>query len=236
MEKTTDIEAASTLTSAPESEWWAPRRPAWRIAVLFSIGSICFLLGPLPGFASLVGATADGVVFFVGSIFFTSAALLQYREAANADLAPGERKRLFRVGSSRTDWWAALVQLVGTVYFNVDTYRALQTSIDVDKVDRLIWTPDAIGSICFLVSGMLSFWEVRRAPRRSLDWRIGVINLLGCILFGISAIATYVVPSTGDILALAAANWTTSLGALCFLIGAVLLIPADWRVRSSRSP
>jgi hypothetical protein len=99
----------------------------------------------------------------------------------------------------------------------------------------LIWTPDAIGSICFLVSGLLSFWEARRAPRRSLDWRIAVVNLLGCIFFGISAIASYVVPSTGDVLALAAANWTTSLGALCFLIGALLLIPADWRVRSSRS-
>jgi hypothetical protein len=99
----------------------------------------------------------------------------------------------------------------------------------------LIWTPDAIGSICFLVSGLLGFWEVRRAPRRSLDRRIAVVNLLGCIFFGISAIASYIVPSTGDVLALAAANWTTSLGALCFLIGALLLIPADWRVRSSRS-
>ncbi len=210
----------------------ALRRPTPWISALFSIGSVCFLLGPLPGFASLVGATADAVVFFVGSVFFTSAALLQYREAANVGRAPGERKRLLRVGSSRTDWSAALIQLVGTFYFNVDTYRAMQTSIDVDRVDRLIWTPDAIGSACFLISGLLSFLEARRSPRRSLEWRIAAVNLLGCVLFGISAIASYVVPSTGDVLALAAANWTTSLGALCFLIAAVLLIPADARAES----
>ncbi len=59
------------------------------------------------------------------------------------------------------------------------------------------------------------------------EWRIAVINLVGCVLFGISAIASYVVPETGDALALAAANWSTSLGALCFLIGALMLLPGS---------
>jgi hypothetical protein len=58
---------------------------------------------------------------------------------------------------------------------------------------------------------------------RTLDWRIAVVNFAGCVFFGISAVAGYVVPETGDVLDLAAANVTTSLGALCFLIGAVLL-------------
>ena len=44
----------------------------------------------MPGFVQLVGSAADGTVFFVGSIFFTSAALLQYLEAANADRGLGE--------------------------------------------------------------------------------------------------------------------------------------------------
>jgi hypothetical protein len=55
--------------------------------------------------------------------------------------------------------------------------------------------------------------------------RIAVINLAGCVLFGISAIAGYVVPSSGSVLDLALANWSTSLGALCFLIGAVMILP-----------
>ena len=54
---------------------------------------------------------------------------------------------------------------------------------------------------------------------------MAAVNLTGCVLFGISALASYIVPSTGSTLDLAAANWTTALGALCFLIGAVLLLP-----------
>jgi hypothetical protein len=53
------------------------------------------------------------------------------------------------------------------------------------------------------------------------------VNFVGCVAFGISAIAAYVVPSTGDALDLAGANVFTSLGALCFLIGAILLLPQD---------
>ena len=47
--------------------------------VLFALGSACFVVGPLPGFAELVGVRADAAVFFVGSLFFTSAAFLQWR-------------------------------------------------------------------------------------------------------------------------------------------------------------
>ena len=53
------------------------------------------------------------------------------------------------------------------------------------------------------------------------------MNLLGCVAFGISAVAAYVVPSTGSAIDLAAANAFTALGALGFLIGALLLLPGD---------
>jgi hypothetical protein len=41
------------------------------------------------------------------------------------------------------------------------------------------------------------------------------VNLLGCVLFGISAVAGYA--NAGQLLAAAAANWTTTVGAACFL-------------------
>jgi hypothetical protein len=215
------------------SIWWAPQRASWWIAILFSVGSICFLVGPFPGFVNLVGAAADGLIFFVGSIFFTSAALLQYLVTASSDHALGDlEKRGSRIPTfepRRIDWWSAAIQLVGTLYFNVDTYRAMQEGIDSGSVDRLIWTPDALGSLCFLVSGALAYLEVRGAgifrATRTLEWWIAIVNLVGCVFFAISAIASYVVPKTGDVLDLAAANATTSLGALCFLIGAVMLLP-----------
>jgi hypothetical protein len=85
-----------------------------------------------------------------------------------------------------------------------------------------------LGSACFLVSGLLAYRVAARAghaARRDRDWAVAAVNLTGCVLFGISAAAAYVVPATGSILDLAAANWTTALGALCFLIGAVMVYP-----------
>ena len=60
--------------------------------------------------------------------------------------------------------------------------------------------------------------------RGSEGWWQPAVNLLGCIFFGISAVAGYVVPSTGSILALAAANWNTSAGAACFLACALVAL------------
>jgi YrhK-like protein len=204
------------------AERWAARPASWWIGLLFAIGSVCFLVGPFPGFVELVGSAADSLVFFVGSIFFTSAALLQYLEAANA-VRGGRRMRLLTFQPRRIDWWATVVQLVGTVAFNVDTFRAMQTGFDNVSFDRLVWAPEAFGSACFLISGILAYIEVG-GREHNLEWRIAAVNLLGCVLFGISAIAGYVVPRSGSVLDLAAANVTTALGAACFLIGALLLI------------
>ena len=228
---------ASTLSRAGArraSSLWAPRLASWWIGVLFAIGSACFFVGPFPGFIDLVGSSADGVVFFVGSLFFTSAALLQYLEAANAkrDLSGSRwhrRMRLLTFEPRQIDWWATLVQLVGTLYFNVDTFRAMQDSFDTTDVDRLVWRPEAFGSVCFLVSGVLAYLEIRDGgilhAKRTLEWKITTVNLAGCILFGVSTIGGYVLPSTGDALDLAVANAGTALGALCFLAGALLSLP-----------
>ena len=218
------------------------RSASWWIGVLFAIGSLCFVVGPFPGFVQLVGSAADGTVFFVGSVFFTSAALLQYLEAANADQPGGRRgrMRLLTFEPHRVDWWATLVQLVGTVFFNVSTFHAMQASFDTSNVDRLVWRPELFGSICFLASGLLAYLEVRDGgvwrAERTLEWKISTINFAGCILFMISALAGYVVPSTGDVLDLAAANLSTSLGAICFFIGAVLLLPESTAAPAQAAP
>jgi hypothetical protein len=53
------------------------------MALLFAIGSACFLIGPFPGYAQLVGASADAVTFFIGSILFTAG-----RGPTNLDRVP----------------------------------------------------------------------------------------------------------------------------------------------------
>jgi hypothetical protein len=203
---------------------FAPRlagRIVWDrwIAIGFAVGSACFLVGPFPGFVQLVGAGADGAVFFAGSIFFTLAALLEVREST------------LRLGRWAADpsWWSAAVQFVGTLLFNLSTFAAMQDGLSTGQANRLVWAPDVFGSAAFLVSGGLAYRVANRASRggarRGREWTMAAVNLTGCVLFGISAIASYIVPSSGTILDLAAANWTTGLGALCFLIGALLLLP-----------
>ena len=79
----------SRVAAGHERVWWAPERVSWWIGVLFAVGSSCFLIAPFPGFVELVGSGVDGMVFFVGSVFFTSAAALQCLETFNADRGPG---------------------------------------------------------------------------------------------------------------------------------------------------
>lgn len=190
-------------------------RRRW-MALCFALGSTCFLVGPFPGYVQLVGDSADAITFFVGSILFTAGGALQSRLALGAWRAHSQ-------GGSAA-WWSATVQSAGTLFFNVTTYQAMHVALTSSEYDKLVWRPDWRGSICFLVSGAIAYaasprsgWH-RWLPRRGGDgwWQPGV-NLLGCVFFGISAIAGYVVPSTGSMIDLAAANWNTSLGAACFL-------------------
>jgi hypothetical protein len=172
------------------------------------------------------------MVFFVGSLLFTSAAALQWLETINADPGPANRAGRLKIVTfepRRIDWWSSGIQLVGTVFFNVTTFRAFQTSLESTSYDQLVWRPDALGSICFLVSGYLAYVEVSgrlwARPKRTLESRIVTVNLLGCIAFGIAAVASYAVPSTQTMVSAGLTNLFTSLGALGFLIGAVLLLP-----------
>jgi hypothetical protein len=199
------------------------------MAASFAPGSACFLIGPFPGYAELVGETADAVTFFVGSILFTAGGALQCSLAF-------ARPRSSGAGSAAQ--WVATIQSAGTLFFNVTTYRALHTAISNPGYDRLVWRPDALGSICFLVSGLIAY---RASPRRGLlpertgyGWWESAVNLLGCLFFGISAIAGYVVPSSGSVLDLAAANFNTSLGAGCFLACAVATLVSGHTLKSPR--
>ena len=105
------------------------------------------------------------------------------------------------------------------------------------EYNKLVWRPDWRGSICFLVSGAIAYRASARhgwlPVRGGVGWWQPAVNLLGCVFFGISAVAGYVVPSTGSMLDQAAANWNTSLGAACFLACALDTVHTD---RASKMP
>jgi hypothetical protein len=201
-------------------------RERW-MALAFAAGSTCFLVGPFPGYLALVGPLADALTFFVGSVLFTVGGALQAVSAA-------PDRRAGRAGTAA--WRAAAIQFAGTLFFNITTFRALQTALSDPSYDRLVWRPDAFGSAWFLISGLIAYVASPRHgtwPLRSgRGWWQPAVNLLGCVFFGISAVAGYVVPSHGSILDLAAANWNTGLGAACFLACAL----ATLRARPSPAP
>jgi len=177
------------------------------MCVLFAIGSACFAV---PSFASQWSSFPRpwiGVTFFVGSIFFTSAAFLQ-----------------LRLSETRIDRTASLIQFAGTLFFNVSTFEAMKRGFDARETDLRVWTPDVFGSICFLVSSFIAY---RVLTRPSLAWKTAALNLLGSVFFGVSAAAALVEPSTSEPVSAAIANAGTTAGALCFFTAAVMLIPKE---------
>jgi hypothetical protein len=212
---------------------WQPRTLGWWIAVLFAIGSFLFALGVVPSYATAVGAVPDAWTFFVGSLFFTSAGYLQFVQAINAPPDPGGTERmafrLFAWQPQRIDFWACGIQSLGTLWFNVSTFAATRSALDAEQAHRMIWRPDMLGSIAFIVASWLAWIEVCHGwfafRPRDISWWIVAANLGGSIAFLISAFAAYIDPENGDIWRLPLANLGTFVGAVGFFVGALLLIP-----------
>jgi hypothetical protein len=196
--------------------------------VLFAAGSVCFALASFASQWASASRPAIGVTFFAGSIAFTAASYLQLTATAR--------------GPWRGDRLAALVQLAGTLFFNVSTFAAMQRGLDARETDLRVWAPDAFGSVCFLVASELALagvchrWACWRT--RSREWRIAALNLLGSVAFGVAAVTSLVVPSTSEPVSAAIANAGTTSGALCFLAGALMLTagagPAATRAEAIR--
>ena len=178
-----------------ERPWWQPRRLglvdrgrcSWSASFLFALG----LVPAVRRRAST--RRVVGVTYFVGSIFFTSAGYLQYVQAINAGGGSARVARPWPTGAQlawqprRIDWWSASVQSVGTVLFNISTFSALDATFSQQQQERLVWAPDMLGSIAFMVASTLAWLEVCGGwwRWRPLDtsWRIVALNLGGSIAF-----------------------------------------------------
>lgn len=199
----------------------APGDLSRRAGILFVVGSACFAVGSFPVYFNNLPAQVVGVTFFIGSIFFTSAGLTQLQ-----DVTAGPR-RLVQLDDKV--WWATVVQFVGMLFFNVNTFRAAFVDVPTDEVNRLIWAPDFFGSIAFLVASHLAWlavcgrlWCVRRT---SADWWIAALNYVGSIFFMLSAFGAFTLETTGQPVNIALVNVGTFIGAVCFLLGGYLLLP-----------
>jgi hypothetical protein len=209
---------------------WADEDTARRLRRVNSVAATSFLVG---GSLFAIGAALAqlGVdsraycsVYLLGGIFFCGggyASLLQAinspREAGDGTLL-GRGWRWWAREPGRIEWLSAAVLFAGTLIFAINIVDSFIEGLGTAGQDRLIWSPDVIGCILFLISGHLAMVEMGgwlRRPR-DLGWGIVVVNQIGSILFMVSAIASFVRPATGDELAVGLANWGTITGALCF--------------------
>jgi hypothetical protein len=225
-----------------------PARLNSAIAWLFMLGASCFALGTIPAYVRTVGAAADAMTFFVGSIFFTSASYCQLVQAQSPGMTGvDEQRQHTRIQAQPwawrprdKNWLAAATQFPGTLFFNISTFAATVNNLTAAEADKHVWRPDVFGSVLFLVASAyaisalgIGFWDLRL---RDLPWWIAWLNMLGSVAFMASAIASFVLPSTDTLLDLPLANAGTFLGAVCFLVGAAIMLPA-WRASvRSRSP
>jgi len=216
------MSAAATTTRPTRKPFLVPTltKQCWG----FMIGSAFFALASAPGLGDLLGSSGANLLCFIGAWFFTGAGLIQVflsgAVSVPVSYAPGRMVR--------AEWLSATTQSFGTILFNVSTTAAL-TAKTIAAEEKFVWNPDAGGSVAFLVSGALAFVAYKRATGVAVRlgeraWWSTLINFIGCVAFGISAVGTYILPS-GDVLNMSIGNWGTFIGALCFLVASLIVLP-----------
>ncbi len=187
---------------------------------LFTLGAVLSQLGDTPP------ATLNWV-FLAGGFFFSTgayAALVQELNSPRGIDADGalteNRWRWWAYEPNRPGWVAAFVLFCGTLAFAVSLVDVFLNDLDAQQVNRLIWAPEMLGCVLFLVSGRIGIIEVCHGRLRllpsSLGWWIVIVNQIGSWLFLASGLAAFVRPATGEVISISIINWGTALGAACF--------------------
>ena len=225
-----------TAPASPQPFW---HRPAynWCIGAVFALGAFLFMLASLLSMAQTaeenIPSNLINIVFFAGSLPFTCAALMQLIQAANSADFPGNTqaarpKRFELVGwhPRHAGWLSSYTQFLGTLAFNMNTFNAILSPTKWDVKDAVIWLPDIVGSLLFLISGYLAFIEAGHRywswRLKDLSWQIVFINLMGCIAFMTAAILSYFPSVKGPGWIASLSNLHTLIGAFCFFVAALL--------------
>jgi hypothetical protein len=197
--------------------------------ISFFLGGGLFTLGAV--LSQLDAATPSTInwTFLIGGFFFSTgayAALVQEINSPRAIDQDGSlsenRWRWWSYEPSRPGWMAAFVLFCGTLAFAVSLVDVFISRLETKQIDHLVWAPEMVGCVLFLVSGHIGIIEVchgrfRLLPR-DLGWWIVTVNQLGSWLFFLSGLAAYVRPATGEVINVAVINWGTALGAACFSV------------------
>lgn len=203
--------------------------PARFEAFGFLVGSLLFAAGALVSQFALTDVSRANQIFVVGAICFTIGAAAEVAIAISSQVTL-HGKWSWKQGIWNPDLLSASFQLAGCIYFNVMTIQALALQfVDSNDANDLVWRPEIYGSALFLASALLAWYAItgrRRRPDtpRHFVW-ISRANLCGAIAFAVSAFgARYM--DDGTLKNPTEANLGTFVGALFFLVGAVLVFPS----------
>jgi len=229
-----DQDGSVGISSVPGAIAKRLRRVNWVAAGAFTVGGSLFTLGAAESQLGSGDAATAASIYFGGGLFFSTGGYASLLGAINAPRsldatgAPvAGRWRWWSYEPHRIDWLSTFVLFVGTLAFGVSLIHSFLTGLTTQQVNRMIWTPEMIGCVMFLVSGHLGMVEIchRSRPclrRRDLAWWIVAVNQVGSILFMIAALAAFTRPATGSEVNVTIANWGTLTGALCFAVGGIL--------------
>lgn len=221
----------SATAPAPTRAPSALRKANEVAAGAFLVGGSLFAIGALLAQADVGGPRLAAIVYLVGGVFFSTGGYASVLLAINAPHRrrdgswTGDRWRWWAREPANLDYLAAAVLFSGTIVFGINLVDSLLGDLTAAQLDRLVWSPDMIGCVLFLLAGHLamvdisgSWWRLRG---EGLGWWIVFVNQLGSILFMVSAVASFV-RADGDMIAVGIANWGTFLGASCFAVAGAM--------------
>jgi hypothetical protein len=209
----------------------ALRRANEVAAAAFLVGGSLFAIGAVLSQAHIGGPRLAAVVYMVGGVFFSTGGYASVLLAINAP----HRRRDGSWGALPWRWWAreprnydylaAAVLFAGTIVFGINLVDSLVGTLTPTQEDRLVWNPDIIGCLLFLISGFIAMIDISgtwwRIRGENLGWWIVFVNQVGSVLFMASGVASFV-RADGDMIAVNIANWGTLTGALCFAVAGVM--------------
>ena len=154
-------------TSAPPAIARRLRRVNWVAAGAFTFGGSLFALGAAIAQLGSGDATTAASIYFAGGIFFSTGGYASLLGAINAPRSLGPdgtpaagRWRWWSYEPDRIDWLSTFVLFAGTLAFGVSLVNAFLKGLTTHQANRLIWSPEMIGCILFLISGHLAMTEI----------------------------------------------------------------------------
>lgn len=222
------MDTVGRVTSFGGRRWWAPRDSGWWVAFPFTIGSILFMAGAVMPAMQVIPDAVATVTFFVGSSLYLIGASAQVLDEVITSRRARSAPNVSARSLARWSLVGGVVQAVGAVLFQTNLTAAFARDLSIAQQERLLWVPDLLGSVLFLVASAIFFRLHRPIQGRKEDGdqrHLALLNIIGSAFFIVSAVGAYVSPLTGEEIYPMIANLGTLIGALFFLISSLPGLP-----------